>query len=336
MTTPTEQQPGVLLHNGQVLMPGTAQLYDPAAGKWATTGSMNVARTVGFTATVLQNGQVLVAGGVEAGVNMTVTSGAELYNPATGTWTPTGSMTTARFGHTATLLQNGQVLVAGGDGTCVSGSCPVLATAELYNPATGTWTPTGSMSAGRYSHTATLLPNGQVLAAGGALFAGSSAELYDPAAGTWATTGSMTSPHDGALAGLLPNGQVLVVCGVDDPGVPPCATDLYNPATGTWTFDGIAGASATRNYSLVLLHNGQVLISGGENGTYPAKETITTTANLFDPATGNSTATGSMTAPREFHALIVLQDGQVLAAGGETQNKKGQPSPTASAELYAP
>jgi len=283
MTTPTEQQPGVLLHNGQVLMPGTAQLYDPAAGKWATTGSMNVARTVGFTATVLQNGQVLVAGGVEAGVNMTVTSGAELYNPATGTWTPTGSMTTARFGHTATLL-----------------------------------------------------PNGQVLAAGGALFAGSSAELYDPAAGTWATTGSMTSPHDGALAGLLPNGQVLVVCGVDDPGVPPCATDLYNPATGTWTFDGIAGASATRNYSLVLLHNGQVLISGGENGTYPAKETITTTANLFDPATGNSTATGSMTAPREFHALIVLQDGQVLAAGGETQNKKGQPSPTASAELYAP
>ena len=241
MLTATEQQPGVLLHDGQVLMPGTAELYDPATGRWAATGAMNVARTVGFTATVLQDGQVLVAGGVEAGVNMTVTSGAELYNPATGTWTPTGSMTTARFGHTATLLQNGQVLVAGGDGTCVSGSCPVLATAELYNP-----------------------------------------------------------------------------------------------ATGTWAQDGAAGASATRNYSAVLLHNGQVLFSGGENGTYPARETITTAATLWDPVTGATTATGSMTTPREFHALIVLPNGQVLAAGGETQNKKGQPSVTATAELYTP
>src|SRR5690242_20177678 len=112
MIAATEQQPATLLQNGQVLMPGTAELYDPATGTWAATGSMNVARTVGYTATVLQNGRVLVAGGVEAGVTMTVTSGAELYNPATGTWAATGSMTTARTGHTATLLPNGQVLVA--------------------------------------------------------------------------------------------------------------------------------------------------------------------------------------------------------------------------------
>jgi hypothetical protein len=129
---------------------------------------------------------------------------------------------------------------------------------------------------------------------------------------------------------------VLVVCGVHDPGVPPCAADLYNPATGTWTSDGVAFASAARNYSATLLHNGQVLISGGENGTYPAKETITTAAALFDPATGASTATGAMTIPREFHTLIALPNGQVLAAGGETQNNKGQPSATASAELYTP
>ena len=290
MTTATEQQPATLLHNGQVLMPGTAQLYNPATGKWAATGGMNVARTVGFTATVLQNGQVLVAGGVEAGVNMTVTSGAELYNPATGTWAATGSMITARQNQTATLLQNGQVLVAGGGGTCVNGSCPTLSSAELYNPATGVWTPTGSMTVARYGPTAT----------------------------------------------LLPDGQVLVACGVQDPGVNPCAADLYNPATGTWAQDGAAGASATRNYSAVLLHNGQVLFSGGENGTYPARETITTAATLWDPVTGATTATGSMTTPREFHALIVLPNGQVLAAGGETQNKKGQPSATATAELYTP
>jgi len=124
------------------------------------------------------------------------------------------------------------------------------------------------------------------------------------------------------------------VCGVDDPGVNPCAADQYNPATGTWAQDGAASLSAARNYSAALLHNGQVLISGGENGTYPARETITDAARLFDPATGAVTFTGDMTVPREFHALIVLPNGQVLAAGGETQNNKGQPS--ATAELYTP
>jgi hypothetical protein len=190
------------------------------------------------------------------------------------------------------------------------------------------------MNVPRYGHTATLLPNGQVLAAGGP---GSSADLYTPATGTYATTGRMTSPHYEALAGLLPSGQVLVVCGVtNDPGVPPCAADLYNPATGTWTSDGVADLSAARNYSAALLSNGKVLISGGENGAYPAKETISEAARLFDPATGTSTFTGSMTVPRELHALIVLPNGQVLAAGGETQNNKGQPSATATAELYTP
>jgi hypothetical protein len=241
-------------------------------------------------------------------------------------------LTTAREFHTATLLPDGQVLVAGGE-VCVTGSCSVLASAELYDPATGAWTPTRSMTVARYGQTATLLPSGQVLAAGGP---GSSAELYTPATRTWAATGTMPFPHYEAVAGLLANGQVLVVCGVNDPGVNPCAADLYNPATGTWTSDGVAFLSAARNYSVVLLRDGQVLISGGENGTYPAKETITDAARLWDPATGASTVTGSMTVPREFHALIVLPDGQVLAAGGETQNNKGQPSATASAELYTP
>ena len=339
MTAATEQQTATLLQNGQVLMPGAAQLYNPATGMWTATGSMSTAR-IGFTATLLQNGQVLVMGGAELANQTVILSSAELYNPATGTWTATGSMSTARSGHTATLLPNGQVLAAGGE-ACVSASCPVLSSAELYNPATGTWTPTGSMNVTRYLPTATLLPNGQVLVAGGGsgstANAGSTAELYNPATGTWTPTGSMSEPHSsGALAGLLPNGQVLVVCGVNDPGFAPCGADLYNPATGTWADDGVASASAARNYSAVLLHNGQVLISGGEIGTYPAKETIVQTATLFDPATKTSTSTGSMTTPREFHTLIVLQNGQALAAGGETQNRKGVPSATASAELYTP
>ena len=233
MTTPTEQQLGTLLHNGQVLMPGTAQLYNPATGKWAATGGMNVARTVGFTATVLQNGQVLVAGGVEAGVTMTVTSGAELYNPATGTWAPTGSMTTARFGHTATLLPNGQVLVAGGDGACVNFSCPVLASAELYNPATGTWSATGSMTVARYGHTATLLPNGQVLAAGGAsgstANAGSTAELYTPAAGTWPPPAACPSPTTRRWPGCCPTGRCSWCAASTTPGSPPAPPTCTTP-----------------------------------------------------------------------------------------------------------
>jgi N-acetylneuraminic acid mutarotase len=167
LTTPREGQTAILLQNAKVLVLGGnstgpgAELYDPATGKWAATGSPSIA---GGTATVLQNGQVLVAGGEEGG---TAISSAELYNPVTGTWAATGSMHTARVFNTATLLPNGQVLVAGGSGDCVLGSCPIFASAELYNPATGTWATTGSMHTARELHTATLLPNDLVLVAGG-------------------------------------------------------------------------------------------------------------------------------------------------------------------------
>src|SRR5215831_12305977 len=129
-------------------------------------------------------------------------------DPATGTWTATGSLGTARDNHTATLLSNGKVLVAGGTNL----SEPFLRSAEIYDPATGTWTATGSMVIKRKSHTATLLPNGKVLVVGG--YNGSngslrSAELYDPAAGTWTSTGSLGQPRNFHTATLLPSGKVL-------------------------------------------------------------------------------------------------------------------------------
>jgi len=229
------------------------------------------------------------------------------------------------------------VLVAGGEGTCVNFSCPVLARAELYNPGTGTWTPTGSMNVARTGHTATLLRNGQVLVAGGesgsTANAGSTAELYNPATGAWAATGSLGVPHFVALAGLLPTGQVLVVCGAPS-GYPKCSAELYNPATGAWADDGAASPSAERDFTAILLNNGQVLISGGLTGTYPAKVHVQAGGTLFDPATGTVTFTGSMSIPRAFHTLTVLQNGQVLATGGETQNNKGEFS--VGAELYTP
>jgi len=156
---------------------------------------------------LLSSGKVLVAGGRD---NFFQIASAELYNPMTGTWSEARSLATARDSHTATLLPNGEVLVAGGFGGNAS--------AELYDPATGTWTATGSLITARGGHTATLLPNGKVLAAAGFSVnypypCLSSAELYDPATGTWATANNLAHVRSGHTATLLPNGNVLVAGG---------------------------------------------------------------------------------------------------------------------------
>jgi Galactose oxidase, central domain/Dockerin type I domain/Kelch motif len=184
-----------------------------------------------------------------------------LNTPASGSWTATGSLHTARNKHTATLLQNGMVLVAGG-----IGSLGVhLTSAELYDPASGTWTATGSMGTARCEHTATLLPSGKVLVAGGyngpAL---SSAELYDPASGTWTATGSMRDERGEHTATVLPNGKVLVVGGFDLSSAWRSG-ELYDPVTGTWTATGSMG-TARDEHTATLLPNGKVLVAGGSNG----------------------------------------------------------------------
>src|SRR5262249_9358289 len=194
-----------LLPNGQVLITGgptnnyaaeisSVKTYAPATGTASGTGSMTTNR-VEHTATLLANGKVLVTGGCTNGNPGTPTiASAELYNPATGLWAATGVMTTNRSHHTATLLQNGKVLVAGGATRSYNSFSNALSSAELYDPNTGTWRRTASMINAHSSHGAVLLPNGKVLVAGGT---GSSnvfttnAELYDPATETWTSTGPM-------------------------------------------------------------------------------------------------------------------------------------------------
>ena len=263
----------VLLPTGKVLAVGgyggglfraSAELYDPATGTWSSAGSVGTPRAW-TTATLLQNGKVLVAGGDNDGA---VLASAKLYDPSTNTWSTTGTMKVAFYNHTATLLPNGKVLVTGGQGQA-NGGAPI-AKAELYDPATGTWSLTTPLSGPRGVTTATLLPNGKVLLAGGAKQVGSgylaTAVLYDPATGQWSDTGSMHVARSDAAAGLLPNGKVLITGGKN--ASPLASAELYDPNTGTFSTTA-SMQTARRRFSRIatLLANGTVLVQGGYNTT---------------------------------------------------------------------
>lgn len=228
-----------LLGNGKVLIAGgllatsgaSAELYDPATGAFTATGSMVTLR-YGHTASLLNNGMVLVAGGDSPTLPTPTLASAELYDPASGTFAATGSMTTTRHAHTATLLNNGEVLIAGGD-SGPAASTTYLASAELYNPASGTFTPTGTMSIAHADHTATLLNNGMVLVAGGRSSSGpiANAELYDQNLGTFATTQSLTSVRASHSATLLTNGNVLIAGGGGTAPGSVSSCELYLPGS---------------------------------------------------------------------------------------------------------
>ena len=318
-----------LLHQGTVLVAGglgannastvIAELYDPKTGSWSSVGNMSTPRT-SHTATLLHNGMVLVTGGFDQmacfpNCTPTVLATAELYDLKTATWSATGSMTSARAQHTATLLHDGKVLVAGG-----FSNSEVLSSAEIYDPKSGVWSPTGSMINARFSHTANQLHNGGPLASGGYDNLGSAlatAELYDQKTGTWSATGSMHVPRGVHGAVLLHDGSVLVAGGINAPfplptGFPGLASaELYDPKTGAWTTTGNM-TSARFAHTLTLLHNGDVLAAGGED----MDASVLQSAELFDPKSGFWSATANLTTPRATHTATLLHNGDVLVAGG--------------------
>jgi len=282
---------------------------------YCDTGSMNAARHNHQVITLL-NGKVLVAGGAVNPNSSGALASAELYDPATHTFTTVGSMNAARVDFTTTLLPNGQVLVTGGfNDTTINSS------AELFDPSTNTFTLlTGTMSDARSEHVATLLANGKVLITGGNDLTGNSlatAEIFDPATNTFTpTTHSMSAVRQIHHADLLPNGQVLVEGGFDTNGNPLASAELYNPVIDTFTLTGSMN-TARGNHGTALLYSGQMLVAGGlvASGTSLA---LTATAELYDPATGKFTPTGNMSIPRGHYTMPVLADGTVFNQGGAT------------------
>jgi lysophospholipase L1-like esterase len=322
-----------------------AELYDPTRGTWSATGSMAVPRIL-HTATLLETGvdtgDVLVTGGENA-PNESVAS-AELYDPSTGTWSPTGSMAADRAGQTATLLNNGKVLVVGGN----FGAGPA---AELYDPSTGSFSPTGTMPGGvdPAFGSATLLPTGEgeVLYAGGVVPAEggdgtiqtTAAELYDPATNKWSPTGSLLTARSLQGAALLPSpfGEVLIAGGYNDPKHQTLASaELYNPGTGTFSATGSMGIPRWEPTATLLnagTDAGEVLLVGGSQHAVIEAGPRPSAAEVYDPALGAWAATGPVVFPRLEHKTTLLNDGQVLVAGGDL----GTPANSlSSAELFTP
>jgi hypothetical protein len=246
-------------------------------------------------------------------------------------WSAAGTMTKAREYHTATLLADGRVLVAGG-----SICCAPLADGELYDPRTRAWTVTGSLATARRSHTASLLADGRVLVVGGLpdnwdpAKPRDSAELYDPTSGTWSATRPMVTARNSQTATVLADGRVLIAGGTaattgsaQDRSLLDTA-EIFDPRTGAWAATGQMSVARAAHLA-VLLADGRVLVVGGNNGSRSLAS-----AELYDPTTGTWSATGG-TSIGSVYTATVLPDGTVLATGGARDQSVGD-----AAELYDP
>ena len=344
MSTPRSGHTATLLAGGKVLIAGggyaSAELFDPVTGTFTPTGNMTTAR-YGATATLLADGKVLITGGFGPGASsLPRLNSAELYDPLTGTFGPTGSMVVPRILHTATLMNNGKVLIAGGTWESGGGGA-ATPSAELYDPQSGTFSSTGGMHTDRARHTATLLPSGEVLVAGGwnghaadsiddppwdPLFA----ELFDPTSGRFNLSSSMSTTRIGHKAIPLANEKVLILGGV--PAVQnireqlpdPRYGEFYDPVASTFSSLGNVIVSRSGN-TATLLNNGKVLLAGGED----LARTVST-VELLDPNLASLSSTGSLVTQRKGHTATLLKDGRVLVTGGTDSNGVA----LATAEIY--
>ncbi|HXM56736.1 MAG TPA: kelch repeat-containing protein, partial [Candidatus Dormibacteraeota bacterium] len=324
---------GRLLVAGGLQVSGTnvnvlngAELYDPASGAWTNAAPLATGRAA-HTATPLANGVVLVVGG-EAQSGAALAS-AELYDPNTNHWTAAAPLHTARFGQAAVLLNGGsKVLVVGGRASSGGASTP-LASTEVYDAATNSWTAGPNLTVARSDLTATLLADGRVLVAGGDAAASTSpaspqavADLVDPDGRAVTRAANMSTVRADHTATLLSDGRVLVVGGtLDKP-----QAEVFAPGTGRWT--ATAPPSAARRYhAAVTLPSGKVLVAGG------AGTAALASAETFDPSTNAWSAAPAMSGPRWQPVMAALKNGQVIVTGGVPVLARTTP-PVATAEVY--
>ena len=269
---------------------------------------------------LLGNGKVLVAGGVGPGYLRS----AELYDPTSGTWQATGSLSQSRDGY-ALVLQNGMVLYVGGWG----GGC--LATAELYNPASGTWSSAGSMSSGRCGPVLALLNDGRALAAGSAMNS-TGTDLFSPSSGTWASSGTLHEARGASPTVVLANGKVLTAVGYYyGPSAleTPSSAELFDPTSGTWSLTG-APSGQGNGVGAVRLLSGKVLAVGFGTSAPAA------VAEIYDPSTATWTSTAALASPRMGGTVTLLTDGTALSVGGFVGDYLVSQASSAAVELYVP
>lgn len=319
-----------MLRSGKVLVVGgtdmdgralsSNEIFDPQKNMWAAVPPMSVGRTE-HTATLLADGRVLVAGGFgEPPPTSEVLATAEIYDPLRNRWTAAASMHIGRARQTATLLDNGDVLVVGGTESGPSGSGLTSALgAEMYDPRRNAWMTIGDGTHAVNGHSASRLPDGRVVVIGGFLGDGCPelpTRVYNPQLGNWTAGTSMKNGRWGHTATSLPGGKILVLGGM---GGRPCGTtaggpvglltttDLYDSRHDTWLESAPMDLGRSQ-HTATLLPNGLVLVVGAANST-------TARAELYDPTRNKWVSVGGpMT--RYGHTATLLTDGRVLVAGG--------------------
>ena len=288
-----------------------------------TEGDMTQPILYGHTATLLEDGRVLVTGGGTGVFHIFGFAGvvsAEIYDPSTGRWSPTGPMFEPHVNHAAVLFGSGSVLVSGGldDEWEVGGADARLiwlgsiSSAELYDPSTETWSLVGDMPEETSLHLLEMLENGKVLATGGL---GASAALYDPASGTWASVGEATSRNSETRLweanAVVTDGKVLFMGGWDNSG-PMDSAELWDPLTDSSSPTSRMNTPRAASTATVLA-DGRVLVTGGYGND---RFGLVASAEIYDPSSGTWSGAGEMTTKRMGHTMTVLSDGRVLVVGG--------------------